>query len=209
MAKTSDLFSGESLTRFDELLSIVGKSNSDFAKASTDANARIECKVQNFDIAKNLDKVGKKVYLHLPLKMRILSKGTKASLILMLGVRIELCETHDRKIGWCDYKFDSSKFENSIKSSNCDGVSDSDLIEYFFTVVSTMQFYPFDEEIKSLMDFCDLEQDRIKHEFDVFTYVEPVQLVEEPVIDDDVALEEQHSTTQDETSSPDLLDLIA
>lgn len=209
MAKNAELFSNEPITRFDELLEIVSKSNPDFAKASTDTNARIECKVQSFDIAKNLEKVGKSVHLHLPLKMRVLSKGTKASLILSLGVAIELCETADRKIGWCNYKFNNSKFEHSVKSSNCEGVNDEVLIEYFFKVVSCMQFYPFDEELKALMDFCDLEQDQLKKDFDAFTYIEPAQIVEESVIEVQADQEEVNSLTQDGSSDPELHDLIA
>jgi hypothetical protein len=147
---------------FDQLVSKIKESNPDFLKASTDSNARIECKVQSCDLLKSIEKIGTKLYLHLPLKVRVLSKGTKASLILSLGVSLELMEIPEKGITWCNYKFNDSKFENTVKSSNCNNVSENDLIDYFFTVVSCMQFYPFDEEIKALEDFAQLEQSNIK-----------------------------------------------
>lgn len=166
------------LSRFDELVSIITKSNTDFAKASLANDARIECKVINgSDIHASLEKLNGKIYLHLPVKMRILSKGTKASLILTLGMRVELClNAQDSIIAWCNYKFSDSKTSHIVKSSNCDGVSDADLIDFFFTCVSASNDYPFDHEIQALMDYFSSEaQKEIMDAYSKFTYVQPIE----------------------------------
>lgn len=183
-------------TQFDVLVDIITRANPDFAKASLAPDARIECKGLATDTNAHMEKKGGRVYLHLPLKMRVLSKGTKASLILNLGVRTELCVTADQKIGWGNYQFNAEQFPHSVKSSNCDGVADEDLLQYFFLCISGTQFYPFDEEIQALMDFFMEYQDKIKESYEVLTYVPPV---EHPI--DETPIEPEEVETQ-----TDLLD---
>lgn len=179
MTKNAEKKEAFNPSRFDVLVALITKSNPDFAKASLDTDARIECKVLDSNIESNMEKKGKNVFLHQLMKVRVLSKGTKASLILHLGVRIELCVTSDQEIGWSNYQFNQDKFPHMVKSSNCDDVSDDDLIEYFFNCVSGMQFYPFDLEIKALMDYIEENQEQVKEAYDKITYVAPTPAEEE------------------------------
>lgn len=173
LKKNAELFETKPWSRFDELVEMVEKVNPDFAKASMESSARIECKVNTNDVEANMVKKGKTVFMYHHLKVRVLSKGTKASLILNLGVVTQLCITPQKEIGWCDYKFDETQFKHVVKSSNCEGMDEADLLDFFFTCISKMQFYPFDEEIKALMDYFFEAQDKIKTAFEMITYVAP------------------------------------
>ena len=146
---------------YQDITAKVEKANPDFAKAVLNTIARIELNVLNFPIESSAEKIKDKLFLHVPVKLKIQSKGTKASLILNLGVRLELIEISEGNVGWCNYSWNQDKYHHSVKSNNCDGVSDDDMLTYFFMCISADQYYPFDDEIKGLMQFSEAKTESL------------------------------------------------